>query len=390
MRTHKVVLQPERLSAHKALPNIRVGLLGAGGIAPAHARIVKSLPGVELIGVADVDGDKARRLAERFGAGGWYLSLADMIADARPDVVHILLPPDLHARLAIEAMAAGADVFVEKPLCVSEDECRAIEEAANRFRRVVGVNHNFTFSPTFLRLVEVIRSRSIGTVQHVAVYWSTPFGDIFGTPQFARRGAGAVMLETGPHPLSLLVRLVGEVCTASALVTEELRDAPDTWQLSFACERGTGHCFIGVVRPFTEMRVRVIGEDGVAEADLRLGNVTVVQNTRSSPLFFKLVDTLALARSLAASAARGFAELVRRIPDGLATEDSVPMMRGSIAAFYEALRAGQEPKVSLREGLAVTRSCLRAIESAHVARARSGPPAMAEEEETWQSQTASL
>src|SRR6185503_2221876 len=120
MRTHKVVLQPERLSAHKALPNIRVGLLGAGGIAPAHARIVKSLPGVELIGVADVDGDKARRLAERFGAVGWYLSLADMIADARPDVVHILLPPDLHARLAIEAMAA------------------------NRFRRVVGVNHNFT------------------------------------------------------------------------------------------------------------------------------------------------------------------------------------------------------------------------------------------------------
>jgi predicted dehydrogenase len=138
------------------------------------------------------------------------------------------------------------------------------------------------------------------------------------------------------------------------------------------------------------MRVRVIGEDGVAEADLRLGNVTVVQNTRSSPLFFKLVDTLALARSLAASAARGFAELVRRIPDGLATEDSVPMMRGSIAAFYEALRAGQEPKVSLREGLAVTRSCLRAIESAHVSRARSGPPAMAEAEETWQSQTASL
>ncbi|HKY71758.1 MAG TPA: Gfo/Idh/MocA family oxidoreductase [Nitrospira sp.] len=366
-----------------------MGLLGAGGIATTHAMTVKSLPGVELIGVADVDGNKARRLAERFGVGGSYTSLAEMIAGARPDVVHILLPPDMHARPAIEAMAAGADVFVEKPLCVSEEECRAVEESAHRFGRIVGVNHNVTFDPTFLRLVEVIRSRRIGKVQHVAVYWSVPFGDVFGAPLFARHGAGAVMLETGPHPLSLLVRLIGEVRTAAALVTEELRTAPDTWQLAFACERGTGQCFIGIARSFTEIRVRVIGEDGVAEADLRLGNVTLVENTRSSPLFFKLADTLTLARSLASSAARGFAERVRRIPGGGATDDFGPMMRGSIGAFYEALRAGQQPKVSLREGLAVTRSCLRAIEAANVSRTRNGATAMATEETTWQTQTAS-
>ncbi|HKT33917.1 MAG TPA: Gfo/Idh/MocA family oxidoreductase [Nitrospira sp.] len=387
----KMVSQEERLRTLKASSNLRVGLLGAGGIATTHAMMLKSLPGIELVGVADIDKEKARRLAERFGAGGWYSSLLEMIAGARPDVVHILLPPDLHARLAIEAMAAGADVFVEKPLCVSEDECRAIEKAAYQFGRLVGVNHNVTFEPTFLRLIEVIRSRRIGRVQHVAVYWSVPFGDnTFDAPLFMRHGAGAVMLETGPHPLSLLVRLVGEVRSAVALVTEELRAAPDTWQLAFACERGTGQCFIGVGRPFTETRVRVVGEDGVAEADLRLGNVTVTENTRSSPLFFKLTDTLALSRSLASSAARGFAGLVRRIPGGAATNDFWPMMRGSIGAFYEALRKGEEPKVSLREGLAVTRSCLRAIEAAHVSMNRNGSPAGAREEATWQSQTAFL
>jgi predicted dehydrogenase len=353
--------------------------------------IVKSLPGVELVGVADVDTNKARRLAERFGAGRWYPSLLEMMAGARPDVVHILLPPDLHGRLAIEAMAAGADVFVEKPLCISEDECRAIEKAAHQFGRIVGVNHNVTFEPTFLRLIEVIRSCRIGRVQHVAVYWSVPFGDnTFDAPLFADHGAGAVMLETGPHPLSLLVRLVGEVHAAVGLVTEELRAAPDTWQLAFACERGTGQCFIGVGRPFTETRVRVIGEDGVAEADLRLGNVTVMENGHSSPLFFKLSNTLALSRALAVSAVRGFAGLLRRIPRGAATNDFWPMMSGSIGAFYEALRRGQEPKVSLREGLAVTRSCLRAIEAAHLSMSRSETPPAAKEEATWQSQTASL
>src|SRR4051794_34192579 len=112
------------------MPNLRVGLLGAGGIATAHAMTVTSLPGVELVGVADVDEHKAHKLAERFHAGGAYASLGELIARASPDVVHILLPPDLHASLAVEAMASGANVFVEKPLCVSEDECRTLETAA--------------------------------------------------------------------------------------------------------------------------------------------------------------------------------------------------------------------------------------------------------------------
>ncbi|HSN31188.1 MAG TPA: Gfo/Idh/MocA family oxidoreductase, partial [Ideonella sp.] len=333
------------------MSNIRVGLLGAGGIATAHAQTVRSLPGVELVGVADVDGGRARQLAERFGAGAWFTSLVDLIAGTRPDVVHILLPPDLHARLAIEAMAAGAHVLVEKPLCVSDEECRAIEAAARQFGRVVAVNHNVTFEPTFVTLLEAIRARRIGAVQHVSVYWSVPFGDnTFGQPLFRRLGGAAHMLETGPHPLSLLVRLVGEGRTAAALMSSQLRREPDTWQLSLACERGTAQCFIGIARPFTETRVRVIGEDGLAEADLRLGNVTVVENTRSSPLFFKLADTLALARGLASSAARNFVGRVRRIPGGGATDDFGPMMRGSIADFYDAVRAGREPRASLHEG----------------------------------------
>jgi predicted dehydrogenase len=346
--------------------------------------VVTSLPGVELVGVADLDGQKALRLAERWRAADYYTSLAEMIAGARPDVVHILLPPELHARAAIEAMAAGADVFVEKPLCVSDEECRAVAEVAMQHGRVVGVNHNVTFEPTFLRLVEIIRRRRIGAVQHVAVHWSVPFGEhTYAAPLYERHGAGALLLETAPHPLSLVVRLVGEARAAAALVTDELRRAPDTWQLALACERGTAQCFVGIARPFTETRVRVIGEDGVAEADLRLGNVTVVDNTRWSPLFFRLADTLGLAQSLASSALSGFSERVRRLRGGGATDDFLPMMSGSIGRFYEALRAGVQPPVSLREGLAVARTCLRALDAARVTM-----PATAEEG-TWQIATAS-
>ena len=373
------------------MSNIRVGLLGAGGIATTHAQTVASLPGVELAGIAVLDGERARRLAERFGAGAWFTSLGELVGSTRPDVVHILVPPELHARMAIEAMAAGAHVLVEKPLCVSEEECRAVDAAARQLGRIVAVNHNVTFEPALVRLVDAIAARRIGAVQHVSVYWSVPFGDnTFAQPLFARLGGAAHLFETGPHPLSLVVRLVGEARTAAALASSELRREPDTWQLALGCERGTAQCFIGIARPFTEMRVRVIGEDGVAEADLRLGNVTVVENTRRSPLFFRLADTLTLARSLASSAARNCAARARRIPAGGATDDFGPMMRASIADFYEAVRTRREPKASLREGIAVVRTCLRAVEAARAA--ATGTPApepTAQEETSWPSATAS-
>jgi predicted dehydrogenase len=362
--------------------SIRAAILGAGGIATAHAQALASLDGVALAAVADVDGGRAERLAERWGARA-FSSLDAMLSEVRPDAVHILLPPELHARFAVECMAAGSHVFVEKPLCIAADECREIETAAMQFGRTVGVNHNVTFDATYLRLIEAIRARRLGAVQHVSVDWCVPFGDnTFLAPLYRRQGPGAVILETGPHPLSLIVRLVGEVRTASVLVSAEMQGLPDTWQLALRCERGTAQCLIAIARPLLETRVRVIGEDAVADADLRLGNLTVVENSRRSALFAKFGDSLDLARSVAASAARNFAGRLRKIPGGGATDDFGPIMRGSIGNFYAALRDGVEPTASLREGLAVVRSCLRVIDA--------GIPNLdVVEEETWRSATAS-
>lgn len=362
---------------------VRVGILGAGGVAALHAQALSSVPGIDLVGVADVDPFKARRLAERWNARASFTSLDDMLATARPDVVHVLLPPEHHARFAVQCMAGGAHVFVEKPMCISETECRDIEAAAARYGRTAGVNHNVTFSPTFLRLIEVIQQRRLGAVQHVSVFWSVPFGlNTFAAPLYRTEGQGAVVLETGPHPLSLLVRLMGQARSATALVSAETQSEPDTWQVSLGCERGTAQCFIAIGRPFTDMRVHVIGEDGAAMADLTLGYVAVSENTAYSALFYQLAEGLRLARSIGTSAVRGFADRLRRIPQGGATEDAGLIMRASIGNFYESLRAGSAPKASLSEGLAVVRSCLQIIAAGQTT------AAPIKEEEPWPVATA--
>src|SRR5688572_25863357 len=105
MNTH--VMKPKR--------ETRVALVGAGYVSTHHIRALQTLPHVRIVGIADTAFDRADALARRFGIAGVYANLADMRA-ARPDVVHVLTPPSSHARLAIEALEMGCDVFVEKPM----------------------------------------------------------------------------------------------------------------------------------------------------------------------------------------------------------------------------------------------------------------------------------
>src|SRR5581483_5763039 len=311
---------------------IRVGLLGAGGIATAHAMSLAKIPGVELCGIADIEHGRARRLAERWGTDA-YGSLDELLG-ARPDAIHVLLPPDLHAKLAIACIEGGAHVFVEKPLCISEAECREVQAAAEKHGKLVAVNHNVTFEPAYLRLIEAVRQRKLGAIQHVAVFWSVPFGEnAYGGPLYKKLGIGAAILETAPHPFSLITRLVGGAKSASVTMTTETAGAggmPDTWSIGLSCERGTAQCFMGIARASTDTRVHVIGEDGAATVDLKLGTLSLVENTRFTPLFAKLADTLAQARDLAGDAVRNFGERLERLPSGGACDDGVPVFRNSI------------------------------------------------------------
>ena len=94
---------------------VKVGLVGAGYVSAYHARALRSLPFVEIAGIADPDEDRAAALAEQFRIPKVYPSLQAM-AEAQPKVIHVLTPPGSHAALALQALNMGCHVFVEKPM----------------------------------------------------------------------------------------------------------------------------------------------------------------------------------------------------------------------------------------------------------------------------------
>ena len=111
----------------------RAGLVGAGYICEYHVAAVWRLPGVQLVGLCDIDAARAAATAEKFGTRA-FGSLQELRA-AGANVMHILTPPDSHATLAGTALEAGCHVLVEKPLATDLRDCwRQIGRASCRER----------------------------------------------------------------------------------------------------------------------------------------------------------------------------------------------------------------------------------------------------------------
>src|SRR5262245_37706657 len=126
---------------------MKVGIVGGGQIATVHIPYALAYPGAEIVGLTDTDEGRARSTAARFGIRNTQRSHGELLERHRPDVVHIVTPPQTHAALSIQAMEAGAHVFVEKPMAVNLEEAEAMDAAARRHGVKLCVDHNHLYDP---------------------------------------------------------------------------------------------------------------------------------------------------------------------------------------------------------------------------------------------------
>jgi predicted dehydrogenase/threonine dehydrogenase-like Zn-dependent dehydrogenase len=118
--------QPAQTSTHTEAP-VELGVVGAGNFASATLLpAIKAVSGVRLVGIASGGGVSARSLADRFGFAYCTTDSQELLQDPAINTVAILTRHNLHARQVIAALAAGKQVFVEKPLCLNETELAAI------------------------------------------------------------------------------------------------------------------------------------------------------------------------------------------------------------------------------------------------------------------------
>jgi len=325
----------------------RVGIVGAGGISEMHARMLVESPATELVAVADPHPVRARSLAGSFGVEEVHESVEALIASGSCEAAHVLVPPDLHRRVAEPLLAAGLHVFVEKPMATSSDDCEALIRAARLGEARLGVNHNLLFDPTFARLEELVRSGRIGHLQHLDAVWNVPLPPLtikqFG--QWMFREPGNIVLEQAVHPLSALLALAGKPLEVQCLTSpprELVADLAfiDTWMVSLRFEEVTAQLFLSFEQPMKVVSVTAICTDGVARADLD-HKLLVVEERSCSELFERSAVGLRQARGIVRQSWR---EAVRSTLHPLRLEpDPTPFaqsMKASIERFYARIESG--------------------------------------------------
>lgn len=260
---------------------------------------------------------------------------------------------------------------MEKPFCLSVDECKRIEGQAQRRGLQIGVNHNVVFMPAFLELIDAIRACRFGAVEQVQVMFTAPMPGIetavakhwmFGSTE-------RIMLEIGPHPISIPVRLLGRATKASTAVSGEVTLSNGLrffkhWQSSMVCERGTAQVTFSVGGAYSAMTVLVIGEDAQAFIDLRRNTIQILEKTP----YLRLDDMVNGFRNSWSLAKRNLRAIkmysLGAVGFGPRYEQQSLSFRSSIAAFYRALAAGRTPGIDGAEGTRVVEACHLTIDSA--------------------------
>jgi len=323
---------------------LRVALLGAGYIADWHAKAIAQCRRLELVAVCDRDLGRARALAARFGVPIVSQSIDELISATRLDAVHVLLPPELHFAAAGQLLDADLDVFIEKPMATTAEECAALARAASDRRRRVGVGHNFLFHRSFERLRRDLAAGLLGRIDHVAVTWNKDLPQARAGPfdTWLLCDPRNVMLEIGPHAVGQAIDLLGPLGDFDVRASDPVNLPSGVkffrrWQVQGLSGTAAFNLNFSFIPGFAEHIVHVRGTLGTATADLERNIYVLRRHSRLEVDFdrFALSQSESFARGgqSVANIGRYLLSKARLTRDGNAYGSSI---RSGIERFYSS------------------------------------------------------
>lgn len=201
---------------------LNLGIIGAGAISAQYLANLPALPQLNLVAIADLDLGRAAAVAAEQGVRA--CSVDELLADPGVDTILNLTIPAAHAPIALRAIAAGKNVYGEKPLAMSTDEAREVLAAAGRAGVRVGCAPDTVLGTGIQTARRAIDDGLIGTPVAATATMVTPGHERWHpNPDFYYTAGGGPLLDMGPYYMSALVTMLGPVDRVVG-VASHLRD----------------------------------------------------------------------------------------------------------------------------------------------------------------------
>jgi len=313
--------------------DLKVGMTGAGNLARwAHLPSLKKIPGVSLHAVCSSSGARGNTYARRFGASYFCSDYEELLKDPEIDIVMILSRNQHHYSQALKALQAGKHVFVEKPMALTEEECRTLYRAVAETGKQLTVGFNRRFAPLYKDLKRSLAGRTAPAVINCRV--SSP--GISGAYWMADPSTGGAILGEAVHFVDLMYWLLeSEPISVSAASLPTGKNDPigeNNMAATFWFADGSignlSYSTLGSTRATGE-RVEVFakGITGVVEDFKRLKVTSRLVRTRSTMW-----------------ARKGY--------------------KDQLESFFSSITRSESPEVTVRDGSRATVGCIQMMLSA--------------------------
>ncbi len=303
----------------------RIAVIGCGRWGKNIVRNLSSLGA--LVAIVESNQETNSKISTEYGVQS-FSSLDELIASKTADAVAIATPSETHAEVAIRAMEAGLDVFVEKPMAIRLRDGQRMLELSRESGRVLMVGHLLEYHGAVLKLKEMVDDGSLGKIEYV---YSN------------RLNMGRVRQEENalwsfaPHDIAVLLLLVGEMpiqvtATGGAYLQPNIADVTVTNLLFDGGLRG--HIFVSWLHPFKEQKLVVTGTKGMVVFN-------DVQATKKLLYYDRGIENIE-------------GEVVAHRVEGVPIEyDESEPLRAEFEHFIECIRTRATPRTDALEGLRV-------------------------------------
>jgi UDP-N-acetylglucosamine 3-dehydrogenase len=325
------------------MDELNVGLIGAGRMGAYHVETWERVPAGRLVAIAEPDENVARaRIGRRpidwVGDYRWLLERADI------DAVCICTPSEHHARIGLDALAAGKHVFVEKPIAIALEDGLRMAAAARLAGLKLVVGHVERFNPAVGKLAELIAEGRIGRVFRAH---ATRVG-----PLPVRIQDTGVAIDLATHDLDLmqfvLDRDITSIYAEGSRCVHPSQEDMISCLLRFGDDGPQGLLDVNWLTPEKRREMTVIGEGGMLSASYLTQDVWFTEST---------------------GAPTGWSELarIRGDAEGAAIRFALPRvepLQAELQAFARCVLDDTPEPVSAQEGCRALAAALAVRDSA--------------------------
>ena len=238
---------------------MRAGVIGIGAMGQHHVRIYSEMEEVELVGISDVSESRVNELSRQYGVKGYTDHMQLLKQDL--DVVSIVVPTTLHKPIGFDAINAGVNILMEKPIADTLQNARELTDTAKNAGIKLMVGHIERFNPAVMKLKEIIESDILGKIVSISTRRVGPYN-----PRIRDVG---VILDIGVHDIDVISYLYGKkINEVYAIAGADIHSMDDHAAIMLRFEHElSGLVEINWLTPHKVRKLTAIGLKGVAYLD---------------------------------------------------------------------------------------------------------------------------